>query len=211
MNFEPKHFDKCRFNPLVEKDMDALYSEMSMLVPEAIYNSSAALKYVVLMYDDNTPLSQYETNMLRRKQLAATMAGFDTEKDESLLETIYDLSVPGMVELVGQYMFKYCKQRLWIKIVVNEQLFEEYSKRLMQPVSSSGQSQSTDVGALVAKGGEKDELQAYQIKAKLREELDSIGDSLDKYYREMYQVDEVLAKKQRKKFTPEGVNDSDFG
>lgn len=210
MNFEPKHFDKCRFNPLVEKDMDALYSEMYMLVPESFYNSSAALKYVVLMYDDNTPLSQYESNMLRRKQLAATMAGFDTVKDESLLETLYDLSMPGIVELVGQYMFKYCKQRLWIKIVVNEQLFEEYSKRLMQPVSSS--SQSNDEGAsLLGKGGEKDELQAYQIKAKLREELDSIGESLDKYYREMYQVDEVLAKKQRKKFTPEGVNDSDFG
>lgn len=207
MKFEAKHFVKCRFNPLDDNSMDALYNELSMHVPAPTSSATRLLRYIVLMYDDNSPLTQYETNIIRRKILAAELAGFVPLADYATeLESIYDLSMPGILDLVNKYLFNYCKQRTWIKIVVNEQLFEEYSKRLMQPVASAGAS-ADDVTTVLGKNGEKDELQAYQIKAKLREELDAIGESLEKYYREINQVDEQLTKKTRKSYTPEGMAD----
>lgn len=199
MVFDVKNFSRCRFNPCVEKGMVKAYKELGdlPLVPE-IADQDNLLRYIVAIYDDNTPLNgQYESNIGKRKMMAIEHFGLD-----HYAEDIINLNSDGLISLISDFMFKYCKQRTWVKIAVNEQLFQEYSKRLLQPVAST---------KFDEKAGEKDELQAYQIKAKLREELDSIGDSLEKYYREMFHVDEVLTKKQRRSFTPEAMATAEFG
>lgn len=204
MNLTAKDFGKCRFDPMAAGEMILAYTELwelmvglEVAIPKNLLDK--LLRYVVILYDEKSPVVATEPNIKKRKEASAIHAGFDIEADDIVLQTIYTMEMPGIVDLATAYLFKFCKPRVWTKIVVNEQLFQEYAKRLLQPVNMGGDGK----GDLLIKEKEKDELQAYQIKAKLREELDSISVSLDGYYKEMFGGDDILEKAQRKMFTPE--------
>jgi hypothetical protein len=78
-------------------------------------------------------------------------------------------------------------------IVSSEQTFYEYQQKLLRPVTDAD--------------GDKNLLQATQIKSKLMQDCDDINARLESYYRRFYGDDEVLINKSEgfRRFTPEDI------
>lgn len=156
-----------------------------------ITDDDKVLRYIMMVYDDNSPLIKGENNVNYRKEIAGRLAGFNEFKD-SQFNGMVDCSDLEFVHSVVQYLILFQKPRLWVMIVSNEQMFIEYNQRLMQPIKSSEK--------------EKDEMQSILIKSKLREELNFINKDLDVYYQQLFGIDKDLETKGKsKRITPENA------
>jgi hypothetical protein len=201
INMTQYDFSRCRFNPQTEALYDT-YPALETAMGE-VCSDENVIRYLIMVYDPASPLISAEPSLEKRKAIAIDLSGVSPATETDLKE----LAEEKYVQAVVTYLFNFTNSRLWQKTVVNEQLYEEYCKRLLQPVRSSNLTTTTDEeGKAVRKGQvvmEKDELQAYTIKAKLREELDTISIALEGYYKQLFAGDEKLIKKNNKRFTPE--------
>lgn len=190
-----KDFSAMEFNPLVKGDIVAKYPKLK---PIAAGAENRLVKYVLLMYDQMSPLRHHFPDLSKRKEFAADLAGYDLDKED--VTRLFDFRIEEdgdfvpyeeLIELSIRYM-KYQNSMVWSMIVSNEQAFYEYNKRVMMPVEGAK---------------DKDILQAVEIKSKLMQSMDDIFQRLEKYKRELSGGDdklgEVLTK--RKMTTPESL------
>lgn len=181
-----KDYSSMEFNPLIKRKLLTEYPKLSQIIGE---RDDKMIRYVLLMYDQNSPLRKYYPDVNKRKDFAAAIAGYDADKDISKIENLKTLTenvttedgqkvVPyeDLLESISTYM-TYQNSRLWTMIVTNEQSFYEYQRRIMAEV-----------------GGEadKDALSAITIKTKLLEAMDDIHKRLDRYYSELTGGDQDL-------------------
>lgn len=181
-----KDYSQMEFNPLIKRKLLTEYPKLSQIIGE---RDDKMIRYVLLMYDQNSPLRKYYPDVNKRKDFAAAIAGYDADKDISKIENLKTLTenvttedgqkvVPyeELLESISTYM-TYQNSRLWTMIVTNEQSFYEYQRRIMAEV-----------------GGEadKDALSAITIKTKLLEAMDDIHKRLDRYYSELTGGDQDL-------------------
>jgi hypothetical protein len=151
------------------------------------------------MYDINSPLRHHYPDLVKRKQFAADLAGYDLMKDdvttlfEFKIKNDLDEYVPNeeMLKVIMKYL-KYQNNWVWSMIVSNEQAFYEYNMRVMMPVDGAR---------------DKDILQAINIKTQIMTSQDEIYQRLQKYYRDLSggdtQLEEVITK--RKRLRPEEI------
>jgi hypothetical protein len=202
-DFTEQDFKACAFNPMKAELYDS-YPKLEAIMGGLVADERV-IRYIIMMYDPGSPLIQAEPALDKRKNRALILA--DLMMHNTLPEELKELTNDIHVQAIIVYLFNFTNSRLWQRVVVNEQLYEEYCKRLMQPVRSSNNvSISGDDGATIKKGmivQEKDELTAYTIKGKLREELDAIGAALDGYYKQLFANDDQLVKKNKLRYTPE--------
>lgn len=194
-----KDYSQMEFNPLIKRKLLTEYPKLSQIIGE---RDDKMIRYVLLMYDQNSPLRKYYPDVNKRKDFAAAIAGYDADKDISKIENLKTLTenvttedgqkiVPyeELLESISTYM-TYQNSRLWTMIVTNEQSFYEYQRRIMAEV-----------------GGEadKDALSAITIKTKLLEAMDDIHKRLDRYYSELTGGDQDLetAIMLKKRLSPE--------
>jgi hypothetical protein len=198
MKYAADDFKKCRFNPLTEELYDSNPS-LETVMGKCIDDENI-VRYIIMVYDPDSVLVHMEPNLEKRKAAAVDLAGItSTTKAESLME----LTEEKYVNAIVCYLINFTNSRLWQRVAVNEQLYEEYCKRLLQPVRAANVIVDDEGKKGMRQVQEKDELAAYTIKAKLREELDAIGAALDGYYRQLFGNDEQLVKKNKVRFTPE--------
>ena len=148
------------------------------------------------MYDVTSPLRQHYPDLSKRKEFAATLAGFDLMKDDvvSLFEfRLNDEPYEPLLDMITTYL-KYQNNWVWSMIVSNEQAFYEYNRRVMMPVEGNR---------------DKDILQAINIKTQIMVSQDDIYQRLQKYYRELSGGDDKLqeAITTRKRLRPEQIAD----
>ena len=189
-------FLKVEFNPTVKKNLTTVYPKLKDIVGVV---DDKQLRYVILMYDINSPLRHHYPDLVKRKQFAADMAGYDLNKDdvttlfEFKIKNDQDEYVPNedMLKMIMKYL-KYQNNWVWSMIVSNEQAFYEYNMRVMMPVDGAR---------------DKDILQAINIKTQIMTSQDEIYQRLQKYYRDLSggdsQLEEVITK--RKRLRPEEI------
>lgn len=190
------HFSKMEFNPAVKKSLTTVHPKLKMVVGEV---DDKLLRYVLYMYDMNSPLREYYPELEKRKQFAASLAGFDLDKDD--VTALFDFKIKvgeeevpydTLLDLIVKYL-KYQNNYIWSMIVGNEQAFYEFNKRVMIPVDGAR---------------DKDILQAVDIKNKLMDAQDNIVQRLQKYLRELTGEDDQLeqAITKRKRLRPENID-----
>jgi hypothetical protein len=191
-----KEYARMEFNPLAKKSLVSAYPKLKGIVGDA---DDKMIRYVLLMYDMNSPLREYYPELDKRKQFAASLAGYDldTEDVTGLFDfkiKVEDEEVPheDLLNLIVKYL-KYQNNYVWTMIVGNEQAFYEFNKRVMIPVDGNR---------------DKDILQAVDIKNKLMDAQDNIVQRLQKYFRELTGEDEQLeqAITKRKRLRPENID-----
>jgi hypothetical protein len=188
-------YKKMEFNPTVKKPLFSSHPKLRQILGDADDKLS---RYVLLMYDMNSPLREYYPEISKRKQFAAAIAGFDLDKDDvtALFDfkiKVDDEEVPyeELLNLIIKYL-KYQNNYVWSMIVGNEQAFYEFNKRVMLPVDGNR---------------DKDILQAITIKTQIMTAQDEIVQRLQKYLRQLTGEDEMLEESitKRKRIRPEDI------
>lgn len=191
-----KDFSIMEFNPLSKRALTICYPKLKGIVGDV---DDKMLRYVLMMYDMKSPLREYYPELDKRKQFAASLAGYDLDKDD--VTALFDFKVKSgdediayeeLLDLIVKYL-KYQNNYVWSMIVSNEQAFYEFNKRVMIPVEGQR---------------DKDILQAVDIKNKLMDAQDVIVQRLQKYLRELTGEDEILEQSitKRKRLRPENID-----
>jgi hypothetical protein len=188
---DEKEYKKMEFDPTVKKNMTVVYPKLKEIVGT---EDDKMLRYVLLMYDINSPLRQHYPELGKRKEFAASIAGYDLMKDNvvSLFDfKINDEPYEELLDIIMKYL-KYQNNWVWSMIVSNEQAFFEYNRRVMMPVEGNR---------------DKDILQAINIKTQIMTSQDEIYQRLQKYYRDLSggDVDLEEAITVKKRLRPENV------
>jgi hypothetical protein len=184
-------YAKMEFDPTVKKSLTTAYPKLKSIVGSG---DDKMLRYVLLMYDVNSPLRQNHPELGKRKQFAASLAGYDLAKDD--VTALFDFKINDepyeeLLDMIINYL-KYQNNWVWAMIVSNEQAFFEYNRRVMMPVEGSK---------------DKDILQAINIKTQIMSSQDEIYQRLQKYYRDLSGGDGSLeeAITTRKRLRPEEI------
>ena len=199
-------YGRMEFNPTSKQKLFIVYPKLKEIVGDI---DDRSIRYLLLMYDQNSPLKDQYPDLGRRKAFAAAIAGFSdkeervqelesfsrrrkdkngnlavNDKGEMVVEPCEDI-----LEVLSRFLV-YQSNRIWSMIVANEAAFYEYHKKVMVEVTD---------------GGDKDMLQAVTIKTKLMESMDDIDKRLKVYYRELSGEDKYLEESlnKRKKLSAE--------
>jgi hypothetical protein len=189
--FNKEDFNKMIFNPFsIKGSIKKKYPKLKMFKTFDSANDSM-IKYVLYMYDQNTPLKEQFPELKIRKEQAAVLSGFSLIKDNEKLHDVFFFLSDQLINMVDEFLRKQ-NNRIWSMIVSNEQTFFEYQTKLLSPVEGDR---------------DKDILQALQIKSKIMDDLNTINDRLDSYYMKLYGEDQELLKviKADKRLTPEFI------
>lgn len=183
MEFTEKDFSSCRFAP-THKDLLRTYPPL-----KEISDDERLLKYIICLYQSNSPLHKEYPDLNIKKQAAAIIAG-------------YDLFNPILIDLFGcgeeyaprisTFLRQYGDSRLWSIIVANTELFYEFQLRLISPIKEDR---------------DKDLVSAVSMKSKMSEELEKIHARIESAERKFYGGDEKLfdAAQKVNRYTPENI------
>ena len=189
--FNKEDFDKMLFNPYGFKtSIVKKYPKMKMF--KTFQDAEDKLiRYVLYIYDLNTPLKEQFPDLKIRKEQAAILSGYDLDSDKEELNNIFFFTSTKVISMCDEFLRKQ-NNRIWSMIVSNEQTFFEYQTKLLRPVDGDR---------------DKDILQALQIKSKIMDDLNTINDRLESYYMKLYGEDQELLKtiKADKRLTPEFI------
>jgi hypothetical protein len=154
-------------------------------------DATKVIRYCCFMYDSGSPFISMFPDVVKRKQECALYSGFSSI-DSDIVNNLFSFTDPAFLEMVHQFLV-YQNNRIWSMIVSSEQTFYEYQQKLLRPVTDAD--------------GDKNLLQATQIKSKLMQDCDDINARLESYYRRFYGDDEVLINKSEgfRRFTPEDI------
>jgi len=193
---DDKEFTKIEFNPTVKESLTTAYPKLKDIVGEV---DDKQIRYVILMYDVNSPLRHHYPDLSKRKEFAADIAGYDLMLDdvttlfEFRIKNEIDEYVPDedLVNVIMKYL-KYQNNWVWSMIISNEQAFYEYNMRVMLPVEGAR---------------DKDILQAINIKTQIMTSQDEIYQRLQKYYKDLSGGDNLLeeAISKKKRINPQSI------
>lgn len=175
MNYTEKDFSKCIFNPCVDNIFKS-YPQLNLI--KEIYSDieDKLIKYIICVYDYNSPIVMKHRDLKVRKQQAAEFSGYEVMSDS--MEGIYSLSDTNVLKCVDTFLKKFIHNRTWYMICANESIFWEYGQRMLQPVGNK------DEGGKQL--SEKDLIAAMQAKTKLSEDMQGLDDRLDVQYKRLY-------------------------
>ena len=174
--FSESDFDSMFFNPYgIKGSILKKYPKIKMF-KSFLKADDKLIRYVLYVYDLNTPLKEYYPDLKIRKEEAAKLSGYDLVKDKDFLYQIFFFTDLKTLEMVDEFLKKQ-NNRVWSMIVSNEQTFFEYQTKLLRPVDGDK---------------DKDILQALQIKSKIMDDLNTINDRLETYYLKLYGEDDNL-------------------
>lgn len=149
------------------------------------------IKYIIYMYDLNSPMRELFPDMSIRKTECAILSGYDIEKDEKRLSKIFNLEDRDIVEMIFNYL-KFQNHKTWAMLTTNEEVLWQYQQELLSPITDFRQ--------------DKEKLQALEIKSKLMNESDSIINRIKSYEDKIFGDDkEVQSKLKQAKTSPESI------
>lgn len=192
---DDREYKRMEFDPTVKKPMTSAYPKLKEILGSG---DDRMIRYVILMYDVSSPMRQHYPELWKRKEFAASVAGYDLSKEDT--SKLFDFKVKvgdnyepydDLLDMIISYL-KYQNNWVWTMIVSNEQAFFEYNKRVMMPVDGMR---------------DKDILQGINIKTQIMSSQDEIYHRLQKYYKELSGGDSDLEESimVRKRLRPEEI------
>jgi hypothetical protein len=173
------------------------------------------IKYIVYLYDKNSPMQVRYPDIKIRRNECAKLAGFtgvmdtfedlhslergsyrevighEPPDDNGVEEPIYgDMEFP-LAKMVTQYCISQ-KHHKWTIIMTQESLFQEYTQEILLPITRFKD--------------QKQKLDATLVKSKLREELEVIEAKLDGLYTDVFGAKRSIEIARTKAITPERRN-----
>lgn len=170
---------KVRPHEIMGNMMDvpgAIYANLSswrslvLLYPE---DGDAMFRYLLYMYDQDTPMLKLFPDMVERRRVAYDLSGLHNKNMQKLLVSGTN---KGFQRAVFDYL-KAQKSALWALIMVNESMFYECMENMMQDTVMEK---------------DKDLLASLKIKGELAEHMEKTQRRLQKYIKEFYNEDAVL-------------------
>ena len=179
--FSEHDFKDLTINPF--DDNLANNRVVSQLFGKLSPSDEKLLRYIILLYDNKSPLRQKIPLLSDRKKECAELSKI-SRKDE-----VFDLSYPNMITYVSKYL-RYQQSKAWSILMANEEVLWQYQSELLTPITTFK--------------NDKDKLQALEIKSKLMAECDAIIKRIESYEEKLFgdnldKKDEILA------MTPENI------
>ena len=145
------------------------------------------IKYIVLMYDKESPFSQRFKDLAERKRQAAMTAGYT--KNDPMMQVFHDLSSNMICRMIVDFII-YQNDLVWSMLVSNEQTFFEYQYTLMSPTMMIR--------------NDKDKIGATVLKSKLLQDCDDISKRIFGYRKQLF-TDPKIDTSVKFSFSPERV------
>ena len=185
--YTERDFNKCLFNPC-KKDLFVVYPRLMTIknIKEKL------IRYVIAVYDYNSPIVKEYRDLRIRKQQAAEFAGYNLSSDGDYLESLFSLKDNDALDCIDRFIKEFINSRLWARIMADEEFYWQTFKRMTKPIEDS-----TD-------GRDKANVDAFLSKGKLGEEMEKIELRIDAAYRKLY-GDEDASKFVVKRATPEDM------
>ena len=162
------------------------------------------MAFILFLYSPDSPVNKkYGVTLSERKTQALMLAGFSHLRDKNgewnsdVVTYIIELRNDTIIEMIHEYL-KLMNLPIWREMCTLEQELDEGYRLRMRPVSSVD---------------DKNTLQAYDIKGKVRRDSKEIIDSLKSYHRQFYgdQHAEELEKRMAKYMTTVESNAKQLG
>jgi hypothetical protein len=192
MNYKPKEFTGCMFNPLADQPMLEAFPRLAEIVTgEAAKEEhlDSILRYIILIYDPKSPLIFNERDINHRKGVAAQLAGFDLD-DRTYLITIYQCNNKNVVNLIIKYLTRFVKSKEWAAICAFESAYWESIAKVIEPISGKNS---------------RDILTSVQIKSAIKDEIEKDIARLEKLYQKFLGEDDALIQKAARRISPEAI------
>lgn len=180
-------FERCLFNPC-KKNLFEVYPRLMTI--KSI--NEKLIRYIIAVYDYNSPIVRENRDLKLRKQEAAKFAGYDFKKEGEYLEGLYSLKDEIALTAVDVFLKEFLYNRLWFRICGDEQVYWESGKRLLKPLEK-GETK------------DKDDIAALKAKAELGEKMQEIDLRLDAAYKKLY-GEEDLSKFTSRRALPEDMS-----
>lgn len=194
--FDKAEFKKLRFNVYSAKgDVMSAFPRLGNIQSFKDYiepDRNRIIKYIVYMYDKESPLVKRFQKIEDRQRESAILAGFDTQKKKDHLALIYANENESVNAMVCDFIVE-INSRKWAMIISNEATFYEFQRALLTPIDRA------------SANNEKAGMDAIMVKSKMMEECNLIDLRLDKYYEELFGSKEVIEYGKRKRISPESV------
>jgi hypothetical protein len=146
------------------------------------------LRYIMFLYDKDTPFTKKFPNFEERKRQAIIEACWG-EVPGTVLDTIMNNKDEAVVDMIVEFL-RIQDDKLWSTIITHEELFLEYTRTLFKPIEMFS--------------SDKDLIMATTTKEKIREAQGKVRVELKALYDEFYKGDVKLEEAVRgKKFSPE--------
>jgi hypothetical protein len=139
--------------------------------------TDAVIRYIILMYDVNSPLQKRIPSLDKRKEEAANLAGINLADPQFIV--LRDFKDDHFTTMVIDFLI-YQNNYEWTMLVSNAQTFYEFQKTLLQ--------ESTMIR------NDKDKISAIASKAKLMEESNAIVSRIREYYKYIFIEKDLEAK-----------------
>lgn len=190
MPYKQDQFNNCIFNPMVSGKMLQEYPRLNeIIVPEWTKDNKLdfIIRYVILVYDSKSPLQRDEKELLRRKSVAADLAGFNLNNRE-YMEKIYDGSNEVCFAVITRYLIRYIKDKEFAALCAFEFKYYENIGELLTPIIGTTNAERLD---------------AARKKSVISDEIDKDIKRIDDYWEQLYGDKEIVKQVKSKKFTPE--------
>jgi hypothetical protein len=149
------------------------------------------MKYLVFMYDKNSPLVSQYNEVRSRKQKALELSNVVKSEDPYLYEKLMLFEDSDLIQIAAQMLRKQ-NDSIFSMLVSQEIFFDECLKKVLQPLEIED---------------DKKGLEALEKKAKISEAMEKVADRIEKYKSKFFRNDDDLEKKIRNvvAFTPESI------
>lgn len=184
-NYQKKDFLNLRFNPLEETPIREAYPDLNDIIRPEILSEpllDAMIRYVIMLCEPKSIVFLSESDLNKRKDLAAELAGLPM--DVNILDKIFSYDNELVLELTIRYLTRFSKNKEFAALIAMEQVYWEEIKLLLKPINES----------------EKDNnvLAAIQKKSAIKNEIDSDLKRIGDYYSSFLGEDkDLIAKKER--------------
>lgn len=190
MSYDAKDFKRCLLNPLQSGNIST-DKRLAMIWPTENSNIEGfdewddvsrekLTRYVICLYDPESPLLKDEPNLNQRKVEAAIIAGFNLEAQEEWLEKeLYTCKNEYVVYVIAKYL-QLRKSREFAGLMADEQTYWEFIHRLMEPITKADK--------------DRDLMSALDIKTKLSAAKEEINARLMANWKRFFADDEDALK-----------------
>ena len=150
---------RLRFTGVIDKYFPS-FSKFEKETNLPVEHINRVIRYIVYMYDKNSPMIHYHPDYSRRMQECAALSGFDVRSEKpKFMELIYRQNDPAMAKMAFEYI-RHQKAPEWAQLCANEKMFYDNIRDIMA------------VGKVYR--DEKQKLDGQIVKAKMRVENENI-------------------------------------
>lgn len=160
------------------------------LVDDDRNDIESLIKYIIYMYDKNSPMREMYQELEERKLECAMLSGYKELKDKKILKELFNLTDKRACFLISSFL-KFQNHKTWAMLVSNEEVLWQYQQELLSPITDFRQ--------------DKEKLQALDIKSKLMNECDSMIKRIEGYEDKIYGDDDKLRNAIKNITSPENI------